>query len=97
MGILINKTFRRYITVSFPEKQEREKNVISVNFAYTDYISNWIDMSCAAWGVLSAQNVCFQNVFKVEIWLFHAFNAIAPSSAIFLCWAYFVSCLTIDY
>ena len=92
MGMLINKTFRRYITVSFLEKQEQKKNVISVNFAYTDYISNWIDMSCAAWGVLSAQNVCFQNVFKVEIWLFHAFNAIAPSSAIFLCWAYFVSC-----
>ena len=93
MDILIKKTFRRYITVSVHEKMMK-KNITSVNFAYTDniiYISNWSDMSCATWGLISAQNALFQNAFEGQKWLLHAFNAIAPSTAIFLCWSYFVS------
>ena len=65
--------------------------MISVNFAYTDYISNWADISCALWGILSAQNAFFRNTYEVEKWLLRAFNAIAPSSAFCVCWGYFVS------
>ena len=70
---------------------EKKTNMILANFAYTDYFSNWVDMSCAAWGVLCAQNLFFRNIFKVETWLFHALNVIVPSFATFNCWAYFAS------
>ena len=65
--------------------------MISVNFAYTDYISNWADLSCASWGVLCAQNAFFRDAWEVEKWLLRAFNTIAPSCAICVCWGYFVS------
>ena len=90
MDLQTKKTFQRFIIVSSQEILLK-KNMISVNFAYTDYISNWADISCALWGILSAQNALFRNTYEVEKWLLRAFNAIAPSSAIAVCWGYFVS------
>ena len=40
-----------------------KKIMISVNFAYTDYISKWADLSCASWGVLCAKNAFFRDAF----------------------------------
>ena len=90
-GYMNQKNFPKKFHSEFMWNKIFDRNIISENFAYTDFASNWADISCAAWGVLSAQHCFFRNVFEIETWPLHALNAIAQSSSLFVCWSYFVS------
>ena len=66
----------------FSNDFEKINKKIRFAFSYTDYVSNWNDMSCSMWAVLNAILALAPNSPTFMYSSVSAFNAIAPTFSI---------------
>ena len=58
---------------------------------YTDYVSNWSDVVCSIWAIISAYIAIVPNASQNIERLLAAFNSIAPTWSIGVSGAFWVS------
>ena len=71
--------------------------IINDNFIgshwYTDYVSNWSDMVCSVWAMISAYDAVVPNASDNIKRLLGALNSVAPTWTIAISYWYWVSSL----
>ena len=65
--------------------------VILGSHCYTDYVSNWSDVVCSIWAIISAYIAIVPNASHNIERLLAAFNSIAPTWSIGVSGAFWVS------
>jgi len=73
----------------YSDQQYNPKDVYG-SHSYTDYVSNWNDISCTTWATLNALLALFPLMPSPFYGILSGFNAIAPTFSLGVCGAFWI-------